>query len=205
VPDITLYFAPASRAFTPRWLLEELELPYEVRTISLRRGAQKSPRYLRINPMGKVPALTDGSVTVSESPAICIYLADRYSLGNLAPALDAPERGSYLRWMIFSTAVFEPAIYLEDGDDSTAASGRGWGDRAKMLQVLDEALSSGPWLLGERFSAADVMLGSLLSIALFNQRIAKPAESLVRYAARLEQRPAYTRAAKATWMPSDSV
>jgi len=205
VPDITLYFAPASRAFTPRWLLEELEVPYTVSTISLRRGAQKSPSYLQINPMGKVPALTDGPVRVSESPAICIYLADRYSLGNLAPALDAPDRGSYLRWMIFSTAVFEPAIYLEDGDDPTAASGRGWGDRTRMLEVLDEALSSGPWLLGERFSAADVMLGSLLSVALFNQRIAKPSESLVRYAERLNQRPAFMRAAKVTWMPAEPI
>ena|ERR1700710_2452823 len=83
MPDITLYFAPASRAFTPHWLLEELEVPYKVRTISLRKGAQKSPQYLHINSMGKVPALRDGHVTVSESPAICIYLADRYSLGNL--------------------------------------------------------------------------------------------------------------------------
>ncbi|WP_233828952.1 glutathione S-transferase family protein [Paraburkholderia sp. ZP32-5] len=197
--DITLYFAPASRAFTARWLLEELGLPYRVKTVSLRKGAQKSPSYLQINSMGKVPALTDGPVTVSENPAICIYLADRYSLGNLAPRLDAAERGSYLRWMIFSTAVFEPAIYLEDDGDELAASGRGWGSRSSVLEVLDDALCVGPWLLGEQFSAADVMLGSLLSIALFNQRIAQPAESLVRYAERLSRRPAYERAAKATW------
>jgi glutathione S-transferase len=80
--DITLYFVPASRAFMPLWLLEELALPYAVETIELRKGQQKSPDYLRVNPMGKVPALRDGDVTVSESPAICIYLADRYSLGK---------------------------------------------------------------------------------------------------------------------------
>ncbi|HEY4309362.1 MAG TPA: glutathione S-transferase family protein [Pirellulales bacterium] len=205
MPDITLYFAPASRAFTPRWLLEELGLPYRVETLSLRKGAQKSPRFLQVNPMGKVPALTDGPVTVSENPAICIYLADRYSPGNLAPLLDAPERGSYLRWMIFSTAVFEPAIYLQEPDDPLAASGRGWGDRSRMLEVLDQALSTGPWLLGDHFSAADVMLGSLLSVALFNRRIARPAESLVRYAQRLAQRPAYSRAAQATWPPAESI
>jgi glutathione S-transferase len=90
MPDITLYFAPASRSFTPRWLLEEIGVPYSIKTIDLRRNEHKAPDYLRINPMGKVPALTDGAVTVSENPAICIYLADRYSLGTLAPPLDDP-------------------------------------------------------------------------------------------------------------------
>ena len=197
--DITLYFAPASRAFTPRWLLEELGLPYKVETIDIRNGGQQSPDYLRVNPMGKVPALTDGAVTVSENPAICIYLADRYSLSAMAPALDDPRRGGYLRWMVFSTAVFEPAIYFDDDSDPTAASGRGWGDRKRVLQSLDETLSNRPWLLGERFSAADVMLGSLLSVALFNRRIAQPAASLIAYNQRLSERPAHKRAAEATW------
>jgi glutathione S-transferase len=200
-PDITLYFALASRAFTPRWLLEELGLPYKVETIDIRKGGQQSPDYLRINPMGKVPALTDGAVAVSENPAICMYLADRYSLGVMAPALDDPRRGNYLRWMVFSTAVFEPAIYFDDDNDPVAASGRGWGERKRVLQSLDDALSNGPWLLGERFSAADVMLGSLLSVALFNRRIAEPAASLIAYNQRLSERPAYKRAAEATWPP----
>lgn len=200
-PDITLYFAPASRAFTPRWLLEELGLPYEVRNIDIRKGGQQSPDYLRVNPMGKVPALTDGAVTVSENPAICIYLADRYSMGVMAPALDDPRRGLYLRWMVFSTAVFEPAIYFDDDNDPVAASGRGWGERKRVLQSLDEALCNGPWLLGEDFSAADVMLGSLLSVTLFNGRIADPAASLVAYNQRLSERLAYKRAAEATWPP----
>ncbi|HVX74959.1 MAG TPA: glutathione S-transferase family protein [Bradyrhizobium sp.] len=200
-PDITLYFAPASRAFTPRWLLEELDLPYKVQTIDIRRGGQQSADYLRVNPMGKVPALTDGAVTVSENPAICIYLADRYSLGTMAPALDHPQRGLYLRWMVFSTAVFEPVIYFDDDNDPVAASGRGWGDRRRVLRSLDETLSNGPWLLGENFSAADVMLGSLLSVALFNRKIAEPAASLTSYNQRLGERPAYQRAAEATWPP----
>jgi glutathione S-transferase len=199
MPHITLYFAPASRAFTPRWLLEELGLPYEVKTISLRRGMQKSLRYLRVNPMGKVPALRDGDAVVSESPAICMYLADRYSLGDLAPALDDPRRGDYLRWMVFSTAVFEPAIYLPDDGDAQAAMGRGWGDRNRVIDALDQTLSATPWLLGERFSAADVMLGSVISIALFNERMSQPPLSLLAYNERLGERPAYRRAAQATW------
>jgi glutathione S-transferase len=200
--DITLYFAPASRAFTPRWLLEELELPYNVKSIDLRRGIQKSAKFRSINPMGKVPALRDGKVKVAENPAICIYLADRYSYGDLAPALDHPLRGDYLRWMVFSTAVFEPAIYV-DLDSAEGASGRGWGDRATVIEVLDDALSQGNWLLGDRFSAADVMLGSLLSVALFNNRVAAPSPALVAYAKRLGERPAFKRAAAATW-PTNS-
>ncbi len=201
--DITLYFAPATRAFTPLWLLEELALPYAIETIDLRKRQQKSPEYLRVNPMGKVPALKDGDVTVSENPAICIYLADRYSLGHMAPTLDDPQRGAYLRWMVFSTAVLEPAIYLPESNDPRGAMGRGWGKRQRVLDVLDAALSDGPWLLGERFSAADVMLGSQLSVALFNKRIDTPPASFAAYDRRLTARPAYQRAAAASW-PSRS-
>lgn len=197
--SITLYFARASRSFTPRWLLEELGVPYDVHPIDLRAGAQKTPEYLRINPMGKVPALRDGEVVISESPAICLYLADRYSYGELAPKIDAPPRGAYLRWMVFSTAVFEPAVYLHEAPDPVAASGRGWGDRATVLQSLDEALATGPWLLGEQFTAADVMLGALLSIALFNKRVPEATSALIRYNQRLQEREAYQRAAQATW------
>lgn len=196
---IILHFARASRSFTPLWLLEELGVPYEFRTINLSNDEQKSPDYLKINPMGKVPALQDGAVCVSESPAICIYLADRYDPGRLAPKLDDDRRGAYLKWMVFSTAVFEPAIYGPDDNDSMAASGRGWGMRSRVLEVIDEALAEGPWLLGETFTAADVMMGSLLSIALFNRRIDPVPARLSDYNARLSARPAYQRAAQMTW------
>jgi len=201
-PQVTLYFAPATRSFTPRWLLEELGVSYRVQLVDLGKCEQKSPQYLQINRMGKVPALTDGDVVVSESPAICIYLADRYSYGELAPKIDDPARGSYLRWMVFSTAVFEPAIYLSESQDPAAASGRGWGSRAAVLSTIEEGLASGPFLLGERFSAADVMLGSLLSIALFNRRIPDTSRALVEYERRLAARPSYERAAQATWAAS---
>jgi glutathione S-transferase len=204
MPAITLYFSPFSRSFTARWMLEEIGAPYAVKTINLRKNEQNSPEFLQLNPMGKVPALTDGAVTVSENPAICIYLADRYSLGDLAPQLDDPRRGSYLRWMIFSTAVFEPAIYLPHDDDPTAASGRGWGKRGDVINALDGALSEGPWLLGDRFTAADVMMGSLLSVALFSKRIAEPPNSLASYDQRVAARPAYRRAAEATWPATKS-
>lgn len=196
---ISLYFARASRAFSPLWLLEELGVPYRLKRMNLARGDQKRPAFLRLNPMGKVPVLTDGAAVVSESPAICLYLADRYDYGGLAPAITDPRRGDYLRWMVFATAVFEPAVHLEAARDDAEASGVGWGHRRDALAAMDQALSRGPWLLGARFSAADVMLGSLLSIALFNKRIADPPASFAAYDARLSARSAYRNAAEITW------
>lgn len=197
-PDITLYFSVASRSFTAKWILEELGLPHRVKTIDLRKNEQKSADYLRINPMGKVPALTDGAAVVTETPAICLYLADRYGYGTLAPKIDDPARGAYLRWTVFSTAVFEPAIYLNEPKDAQAASGRGWGERDTVLDVVEGAVTRGPWLLGDRFTAADVMLGAVLSVAIFNKRFPER-DVLNAYNARLAARPAYQRAADATW------
>lgn len=199
MPDITLYFAPASRAFTPLWLLEELGLPYRLKRLNLRRGDQKTRPYVALNPMGKTPTLTDGGAVLTENPAICLYLADRYSYGALAPRIDAPERAPYLRWMVFSTAVAEPSVFTDDAQDPISASARGWGDKASVLVTLQRALAPGPFLLGEAICAADVMLGSVLSIALLQDRIPDPPGELVAYAERLRARPAYKRAADMAW------
>jgi glutathione S-transferase len=142
--------------------------------------------------MGKVPALTDDGVVVTENPAICIHLADRYGYGTLAPRIEEPERGTYLRWMVFSTTVFEPGAYLPDAEDG---AGVGWGRKADMLMALEAALTPGPYILGERFSAADVMLGGLVSIALFNKTL-EERPPFAAYNARLADRPAYQRAIK---------
>ena len=196
--DITLYHSPASRAFIAYWLLEELGTPFRVRSIDLRKGEQKSPEYRRINPMGKVPALTDGKVVVTENPAICMYLADRYGYGRLAPKIEAPERGAYLRWMVFSTAVLEPAANLKSVEAHQPGFGAGWGELSTVIETVEAALSGGPWLLGERFSAADVMLGSVLAMAMHNELL--PAnEAIEAYQQRLAARPAYQRASDATW------
>lgn len=197
-PDITLYFSVFSRGFTPRWLLEELGVPYRVEDTDIRAGKQKSPEYLRINPMGKVPALMDHGAVVTENPAICLYLADRYGYGTLAPKIEDPDRGPYLRWMVFSTAVFEPAAWLDEPQDDASARGRGWGKRETVLGILDELLAKGPWILGERFSAADVMLGSLIATTLYNKRIPET-PALKAYNDRIAARPACQRAMEFTW------
>ncbi len=197
--DIALYFSPASRSFTARWMLEELGVPYRVHTVDIRKGDQKRLDFLAINPMGKVPALVDGPVLVTESPAICLYLADRYSYGVLAPKIDAPERGSYLRWMVFSTAVLEPAaLHGDDDADAYTSSERGWGSYKTVVGTLNGALERGPWLLGDQFTAADVMLGAVLGFAIFNKRITNEPK-LEAYNARLAARNAQQRAAAFTW------
>ncbi|MBL7099139.1 MAG: glutathione S-transferase [Alphaproteobacteria bacterium] len=109
---IVLYFSVASRSFIPLWMLEELGIPFDIADTDIRKRKHKRPEYLKINPMGKVPALSDDGVVITEAPAICLHLADRYGYGTFAPKIEDPDRGPYLKWMVFSTAVFEPAAWL---------------------------------------------------------------------------------------------
>ena len=197
-PDITLYASVASRSFTARWMLEELGVPYQVRVVDIRNGEQKSPDYLRLNPMGKVPTLTDGDLVVTETTAICLYLADRYGYGTLAPKVDDAGRAAYLRWAVFSTAVLEPAYQTKSLE--LPAFRHGWGDLDSALHTVGQALTPGPWLLGETFTAADVALGAALTVGLFTKQIPdNPA--LGAYNQRLAARPAYQSASAATWPP----
>src|SRR4051812_44419232 len=105
---ITLYHHPFSRAAGTLWALEEVDQPYELSFVDIMKGGQKAPEILAINPMGKLPTLTDGDVVVAEAAAIALYLADRYASGTLAPALDDPRRGTYLRWSFYAPSVIEP-------------------------------------------------------------------------------------------------
>lgn len=194
--DIVLYGSIYSRTFTARWILAELGLAYREVDVDIRKGLQKRPEFLAINPMGKVPAITDDGAVVTETNAICLYLADRYGAGTLAPTLEDPRRGPFVRWIVSATSVLEPAIYIRDLDPRAV----GWGDYETVLDTLEGALKPGPWLLGDMFSAADVAVGAVLSVAMFNKRIpGRPA--LEAYDARLSARPAYKTAAEANWPP----
>jgi len=196
--DITLYGSIFSRTFTARWMLAELDLPYRLEVVDIRRNEQKHADYLRLNPMGKVPALTDHGVLITETAAICLYLADRYGYGSLAPTIEDPARGPYCRWLVYSTAVLEPAVHMKDWDDPENGRGVGWGTYATMLDVIEQALRPGPYLLGERFSAADVAFGAVFAVAMFNKRLPeRPA--FVAYNERLQERPACQRAQAENW------
>jgi glutathione S-transferase len=198
--DVVLYFSPFSRSFTPLWMLEELGTPYRVETVDIGKGDQKQPGYLAINPMGKVPAVAVNGAVITETTAICLYLADRYGYGTLAPRAEDAGRGPYLRWMVFSTAVVEPAMALRNAKLEIPAHALGWGAYDDMVKSLLFALGDKPYLLGERFTALDVALGGSIGWGLFNKML--PEEpSLVAYAARIAERPANKKAGELTWPP----
>jgi len=191
-----LYWAPRSRSFTALWLMEETGQPYERVLTDITSGAQKTPEYLAINPMGKVPALADGDATLAEAAAICAYVAERYPQARLAPPLGDIRRAKYLYWLFFSPGCIEPAIVQLATKIEMNPVAAGWGEAQRVFDVLDAAVSKGPWLLGDSFSAADVMIGSGLhyAIRLFKMVPARP--SFDAYLDRCSARPAFQRAEK---------
>lgn len=188
-----LYWCPQTRSFSALWMLEEIGAPYERELIDIRAGAQDAPGYRAINPMGKVPALADGEATVAEQGAICAFLADRFPEAGLAPAIGDPARGRYLQWLFFAGNCIEPAYMQKFQGWETQKSRAGWGGYELVVDVLDEALKTGPWILGERFTAADVMIGCGVWFGLaFSLLDARP--SFAAYRDRCVARPAFARA-----------
>ena len=185
---VRLYYHPFSRAANVLWMLEELGQPYELEYIDLQSSAHRST-LLALNPMGKLPVLADGDTIVTESAAIGLYLADRYGLGSLAPRFDDPARGTYLRWSLFAPSVMEMGAYAKAAKWEYQAAQAGWGEYESMLAATKSAIGEGPWLLGDRFTMADVIFGGTVrSLLRFEMLEARPA--LTAYAARLSERPA---------------
>jgi glutathione S-transferase len=190
---ITLYHHPFSRASGTLWTLEEIGQPYELRFVDIMKGGQKAPEVVALNPMGKLPTLTDGDVVVTENAAISLYLADRYAAGRLAPPLDDPKRGTYLRWSLFAPSVIEPGSLAKMSKWEFKPGQAGWGDYDTMLTAMESALAGRDFILGDTFSMADVIFGGTLRYMLrFNMVEARPLFSA--YAERLAQRPALQRA-----------
>lgn len=190
---IVLYHHPLSRAANVVWMLEETGVEYQLRWVDMLAGAHKTPELLALNPMGKLPILTDGEAVVTESAAIALYLGDRYAAGRLAPAPDDPARGTYLRWAFFTPSVMEPAAAAQSSGGEFNVRSVGWGTYADMLAATESALAKGPYLLGERFTMADTILGGTLRYFLMFRMI-EPKPAFADYVARLEARPAFQRA-----------
>jgi glutathione S-transferase len=198
---ITLFHAPHSRSGAARILLEELGAPHTLEVVNLKRKDTRAARYLEINPMGKVPALLHGQganrALVTEQPAILTYLADLYPQAGLAPGLDDPLRGPYLRWMAFYGSCFEPAVIdLAMKREPAPPSMCPYGDYDTMLATLTHQLRAGSWLLGERFSAVDILWGYALGWTTGFKLVPELPE-IVGYMARLNGRPAAQRVAAA--------
>ena len=138
--SIVLYHHPFSRAATVLWMLEEVGVEHELRFVDILKGEQKQPEIVALNPMGKLPVLTDGDMVVTEVAAIGLYLADRYAAGRLAPAQDDPARGTYLRWSLFAPSVIEPGSMAKAGGWAFKSGQAGWGDHESMIRAMESAV-----------------------------------------------------------------
>ena len=194
--ELVLYTNPMSRGRIARWMLEEVGQPYRTEVLGY-DGAMKTPQYLAINPMGKVPALVHGSAVVTECAAICAYLADAFPDAGLAPPPGDRSRAAYFRWMFFAAGPLEAAVTAKSlgtlaPDDKAQMAGYGHFD--DVVDALEGVVSgASPWLLGERFSAADVYVGSHVAWGrMFKSLPARP--GFEAYLERLQGREAYRRA-----------
>jgi len=190
---LVLYYAPRTRSLGALWLLEELGQPYRLESFDLGTGRHKTPEHLALNPMGKVPVVVDRGIAVSELGAIAIYLADRFPASALPPATDDPSRAPFLPWVFFASAVVEPALAEKFGKWEPRPRQHAWGSFDQMLEVAQNGVTPGPFLLGERFSAADVLLASGLRFALLFGAIPKDGP-IADYVARMTAREAFVRA-----------
>jgi glutathione S-transferase len=193
--NLTLYHAAPSRSSIARWMLEELGEPYDLHVLSLSKDEQRAPGYLAVNPMGKVPALKHGETVVTEAAAICTYLADAFPQARLNVPIGDPRRGAYLKWLFFAPSCIEPAITDRafPRKEEARRAMLGYGDFDTVMAVVAGAVEPGPYLMGEQFTAADVVLGSTLRWGLMFGLLPKRPE-FTAYVARLEQRPALERA-----------
>ncbi|MGH9806426.1 MAG: glutathione S-transferase family protein [Terriglobia bacterium] len=192
---LTLYHAAPSRSSIVRWMLEELGEPYDIHLLSLAKGDQAAPGYLAVNPMGKVPALRHGDAVNTEAAAICTYLAYEFPRARLNIAVGDPGRGPYLKWLFFGPGCIEPA--MTDRAFPRAEQPRrgmlGYGDFDTVMNVVAQGVAPGPYLMGEQFTAADVVVGSTLRWGLMFSLLPTRPEFMA-YVGRLEQRPALQRA-----------
>lgn len=191
---IVFYHNPMSRGRIAHWMLEEVGAPYRVELLSFDKGDNRKPAFLAVNPMGKIPTIVHRGVVVTEAAAICTYLADAFPSAGLAPRTDEPSRGTYLRWLYFGAGCVEPALidrmFSRPKPDRPTALG--YGSYEDMLNALEQAITPGPFILGERFSAADVYIGSEIGWGMMTKAL-EPRPAFQAYMGRLSQRPAFQR------------
>jgi glutathione S-transferase len=191
---LTLYHAAPSRSSIVHWMLEEIGEPYDLHVLSLKNGDQRKADYLAVNPMGKVPALKHGDAIVTEVAAICCYLADEFPRAGLNIPVGDPRRGPYLKWLFFSPGVLEPAVTDRSFKrvEPPPRQAIGYGDFDTTMDVVAHAVTPGPYLLGDKFTAADVVVGSLLKWSMLFKMVPERKE-LLDYIARFDDRPALKR------------
>lgn len=195
MPQLTLFHASPSRSSIVLWMLEELGQPYDIHLLSLSKGDNQTPEYLAVNPMGKVPALRHGDTVITEVAAICTYLADEFPDAKLNVPIGTPRRGVYLKWLFFGPSCMEPAVIdrAAPRKEEARRSMLSYGDFDTVMNVVAQAVAKGPYILGEQFTAADVVIGSQIRFGMLFKLLPERKEFLD-YAARLAARPASQRA-----------
>jgi glutathione S-transferase len=199
---LKLYYAAQTRSTRPRVVLEELGVPYELTRLDMSKNEHKNPEYLKIHPLGKVPALQDGDSVIFESVAICLYLADKFSEKGLAPALHSPERGHYYQWVMYAAATLEPLIGVvfvntirqPEYKDLQATKDAQTGF-AQCAAVLEAELQNKSFLLGEKFGVVDVLMGSMLSWAR-SIKLLEGYPNIAAYISRVVTRPSFVASRK---------
>jgi glutathione S-transferase len=191
--NLVFFHSPNTRSAGTRILLEELGAPHEMRVLNMKAGEQRKDPYLAVNPLGKVPAILHDGALVTEQGAVFIYLADLFPEAGLAPAIGDPLRGPYLRWLVYYGSSFEPAVIDRAMKREPAPPGTSvYGDFDSMLGTVVDAIRKGPYLLGERFSAADILWGTALRWTTGFKLVPELPE-IMAYAARVGDRPAAVR------------
>ncbi|MET0659336.1 MAG: glutathione S-transferase family protein [Steroidobacteraceae bacterium] len=192
--DIVFYHNPQSRGRIAHWMLEEAGAPYRIELLSFEARDHKKPAYLAINPMGKIPAIVHKGVVVTEVAAICAYLADAFPQAQLAPPSNDAMRGTYLRWLFFAAGCVEPAVVdrMLARPAATRPEALGYGSYEDVMNALEQAIAPGPFILRDRFSAADVYLASQLGWGMMVKGI-EPRATFQAYVARCQDRPAFKR------------
>lgn len=188
---VELFHNPQSRAAMMHWLLEELQIDYELVRVEYDDGSMRTPEFLEVSPLGKIPAIRDGKITVSDTPAIAVYLADKYKTVDMAPGVHDPRRGEYLRWLVFQSTAIDPAMLQAGLKFETKRQQAGWGDVDTVLTALESRLESAdPFMFGDWFTAADLLVGGALgwatSFGLFEMR-----PNMARYIEATTSRPAF--------------
>jgi glutathione S-transferase len=190
---ITLFHRPKTRSTRFIFLLEELEAPYEIRRVTTRTREGGALDPANPHPHGKVPAISDDGAIVFESPAIALYLTDKFTKNRLGPLVGERDRGAYLSWLCYYTGVLEPAFMSKFMNVEVPRGTAGWVVVEEAMTAVGKLLSAGPYILGEHFSAADVLYGT--TFAMFAQSPMMPKSAAIDdYVRRIVTRPAFIRA-----------
>jgi glutathione S-transferase len=194
------YYHPMSRAVTTHWMLTELDAEHEQIVIDIAAGENNTPEYRAINPMGKIPTLVDEGVVITETAAICAYLADKFADQGFAPLASSNQRGNYYRYLFYPGTTLEPMFtfnQLEVANDSPQSTG--WGDLERCLETIEQMTPEVDWALGPQFTAADIVYGGMLDFAIQFGWLKSPTPKVAAYVGRIKSRDAYRQSHDPSW------